>query len=334
MQTAIKLDKLKVLFQSFKERNDAAFVTAAEGIILDELAANHHHSATELRNALSTRGRLNAQLKVLSKTRTPDDDFLTIDERAIQSDRVVLSKATSSQVTRFLQEHERSTTLSKYGFRAKSKLLFWGPPGCGKSLTARLLATELGMPLAVLRLSSVISSLVGDTSSHLQRVFNRASSSPVVLFLDEVDAIAKNRDDVNDVGELKRVVNSLLQAMDSFSADRSVIIAASNHQYLLDPAIWRRFDDVIEFPMPNASARTQLLKYLLSGAQFRGSLSQLAKKMTGMSFGDIEHVVVESLKTMILQDHTSLQAAGVTLELVRWRESLRQAQRGPRRSRK
>jgi AAA+ superfamily predicted ATPase len=139
------------------------------------------------------------------------------------------------------------------------------------------LAHELGLPVGVVRLNAVISSFLGDTASHLHRVFNLANTTPMVLLLDEVDAVGKNRDDPNDVGELKRVVNSLLQAMDTFDSSKSIIIAASNHQYLLDPALWRRFDALIEFPLPGKTEREIYLQRLLNGVEFDGSLEYSAR---------------------------------------------------------
>ena len=135
----------------------------------------------------------------------------------------------------------------------------------------------------------------------------------MVLLLDEVDAIGKNRDDPNDVGELKRVVNGLLQAIDSFQSTDSLIIAATNHQYLLDPALWRRFDDVVYFPLPESEDRIRFVKAMVSGVPTQGSIPRLAGKMTRLSYSDIEHVIVESIKTMILEERKTLRLAATTL---------------------
>jgi SpoVK/Ycf46/Vps4 family AAA+-type ATPase len=144
----------------------------------------------------------------------------------------------------------------------------------------------------------------------------------MVLLLDEIDAIAKNRDDRNDVGELKRVVNSLLQAMDAFTSRESIIIAASNHQYLLDPAIWRRFDEIVQFPLPMDAERQQYLKLLLNGVSFTGSLRQAARMLSSLSFADIQKVVVDAIKSMILRRDMSLRAADISEHLRALREDL------------
>jgi len=331
MRSSVDADKLKKLFRAHQEGNDDAFRQAAESIISEELAANHHSAATELRQALGQgRDTMNGNPKItelaaLPKDRRNGEDLLFIQESRVTPDQVVLMPETAKKVARIVEEHRSRDRLGRHGYRPKSKLLFWGPPGNGKTLTAHHLAHELGLPIGVVRLNAVISSFLGDTAAHLQRVFTRAAASPMVLLMDEVDAVGKNRDDPNDVGELKRVVNSLLQGMDSFRSGRSVLVAASNHQYLLDPALWRRFDDVISFPTPEAKQRLDYLRFLLNGVHFEGSLQRMAANMTRMSFADIERVSVEAVKTMLLDDRDSLRTKDMTDELRVWRSSLKSA---------
>ncbi len=140
------------------------------------------------------------------------------------------------------------------------------------------MAHELGLAIGTIRLSSLISSFLGDTASRIDEVFDYANKVPMVVLLDEVDAIGKTRDDSNDVGEVKRVVNSLLQAMDGFSSNQSILIAASNHEYLLDQALWRRFDDVIEFPQPSLMDIRLDLKRLLNGIAVEADLEQVTQR--------------------------------------------------------
>ena len=146
-------------------------------------------------------------------------------------------------------------------------LLLYGPPGCGKTSIAYYLAHRLGLPLVTARLDALISSLLGNTAKNLRRVFDFANRQPCVLFLDEFDAIAKARDDQHELGELKRVVNSLLQNMDTY-CQHGVLIAATNHQELLDDAIWRRFQTVIEVPKPanNSMSMTDKVTQMGFGA--------------------------------------------------------------------
>jgi len=308
-------EKLKALFRAFGDSDETAFRRAAEAIIAEELAANHHGFATELRQSLAGRQRPSAfgpkhsQLALLPKERRNGETLIALQESSVDESRIVLADEPRRDVQRILDEHQKRVQLAKHGYKPKSLLLFWGPPGCGKTYTAMHIGYELGLPVGVLRLSAVISSFLGDTASNLQRVFEVASSTPMVLLLDEIDAVGKNRDDPNDVGELKRVVNSLLQAMDSFRSDRSLVIAASNHQYLLDPAMWRRFDGVVHFPMPGRAQRETYLKLLLSGVRLEGSLVNIARSLSSLSFADIEKVTVEAVKTMILQGREVLRSS-------------------------
>ena len=337
MQAAISVERLRRLFEAFRERNDSAFVRTAEAIIVDELAANHHGSATELKRAL---GRAenerpeNLRLSVLPKDRRSGEDLIFFDNVPVRSDQLLLTDPTSKKFERILEEHRRRQHLLKHGYRPKSKLLFWGPPGCGKTLASRVVGAELGLPVGTLRLSSVISSFVGDTAAHVQRVFNRAASSPMVLLLDEFDALGKDRDDPNDVGELKRVVNSVLQAIDTFMSSESIIIAASNHQYLLDPALWRRFDDAVEFPLPDAKTRDKFLRKLLSGVALNGSLKKSVLMSTGMSFSEVERATVDAIKTMLLEDRSTLSTNDIYVEIVKWKKNVNSSRkRGSRRRR-
>ena len=318
-------NRIKLLFRAFRERDDSAFYRAAEGIIADELAANHHSLATDLQKALGpaklSTPRPNG-LMALPKDRRDGADLLLLQESKVDQTRIILSKETEAKVARVLDEHRARLRLARHGIAPKSKLLFWGPPGCGKTLAAHFIAHELGLPVGLLRLSTVISSYLGDTASHLQRVFDFANKTAMVLLLDEADAVGKNRDDRNDVGELKRVVNSLLQALDSFTGDRSVMIAATNHQYLLDPALWRRFDDVIHFPPPSVKDHEKLLKRLLNGVHVKGSVAALAKGMESLSFADAERLAIEGVKTMILADREQLETADILEQVKAYRKDI------------
>lgn len=325
------VDRLLMLFRAYREKDEAAFYRVAESLISDELAANHHSLATELQKALGTTsrnpaGRANG-LTALPKDRRSGDSLITTIDRPVNASQLILADSTQKQLDRIIEEHQKRLRLARCGYHPKSKVLFWGPPGNGKTLAAHFLATEFSLPLGLVRLSALISSYLGDTASHIQRVFDLAKSTPMVLLLDEADAVGKNRDDPHDVGELKRVVNGLLQAMDSFSTTESLVVAASNHQYLLDPALWRRFHDILYFPMPGTKERSRLLHRLLNGIHYNGSTDALAKKTAGLSFAAIERVVVESIKTMILNERDELRPADVTEQLRSFKEAVSAAQR-------
>ena len=316
---------LKRLFQSFRDEDDATFYKVAETLIAEELVANHHAVARDLKRALgeskeASRKLSNGtgtsnELKTLPKDRRSGDELVTLQYSTVDQTKIILGNQTRARVERILEEHRQRKNLALYGYTPKTKLLFWGSPGCGKTFTAQYIAYELGLPIGIVQISSLISSFLGDTASNLERIFKLANSTPMVLLLDEVDSVGKSRDDPNDVGELKRVVNSLLQVMDMFNSNHSIIIASTNHQYLLDPALWRRFDDVLNFPIPGKAEREQYIKTLLNGVHFEGSVANLAKSTSSMSYADIKKVVVEGVKTMILSGRQKVLSTDITEQL-------------------
>lgn len=326
------------LFEAYRDGNDAEFRKVAESIIAGELTANHHKLANELKKALGNGHGLKParrdDLVALPKDRREGEALVRLQRSTVDATKIVLAEETGTKIGRTLDEHRKRSRLTMFGYQPKSKLLFWGSPGCGKTYTAYHLAYELGLPIGVVRLNALVSSFLGDTASHLQKIFDYASSTPMVLLLDEVDAFGKERDDSNDVGELKRVVNSLLQALDGFEPNGSVIIAASNHQYMLDEALWRRFDDLVKFPLPGRVERELYLGRLLDGIAFEGSRAQLARKLNGFSFADIQRVVVEAIKTSILSDREGLSSDDVARQIDDFRKDIAQAKAKPTKRRK
>ena len=184
-------------------------------------------------------------------------------------------------------------------------MLLYGPPGCGKTKCAYLIAKQLNLPLVIARLDSLISSYLGTTAKNIRNLFEFAQKIPCVLFLDEFDAIAKARDDNNELGELKRVVNSLLQNVDSMSKD-SLLLAATNHQQLLDSAVWRRFDYKLEIELPDKEAISKLI-YLFTGHM--GTLSEkdvteLSTLFFGLSGAEIEELITKSIRNAVIHNHS------------------------------
>jgi SpoVK/Ycf46/Vps4 family AAA+-type ATPase len=178
-----------------------------------------------------------------------------------------------------------------------------GPPGVGKTLAARWLATQLDRPLLTLDLSAVMSSFLGRTGANVRHVLDYAKGVSCVLLLDELDAIAKRRDDAQEVGELKRLVTVLLQEIDDWP-EGGLLVAASNHQELLDPAVWRRFDTHIELGLPDSAAVGQAIQLFLDNAPALSSAwsAALAELLHGQSFSDIERLLKSVRRQAILND--------------------------------
>ena len=205
----------------------------------------------------------------------------------------------------FILSYKNADKLNDLGIGVSNTLLLYGPPGCGKTKCAYLIAKQLNLPLVIARLDSLISSYLGTTAKNIRNLFEFAQKIPCVLFLDEFDAIAKARDDNNELGELKRVVNSLLQNVDSMSKD-SLLLAATNHQQLLDSAVWRRFDYKLEIELPDKEAISKLI-YLFTGHM--GTLSEkdvteLSTLFFGLSGAEIEELITKSIRNAVIHNHS------------------------------
>lgn len=174
------------------------------------------------------------------------------------------------------------------------------PPGCGKTATAEAIACEMGLPLLYVRFDSVVSSLLGETSANLRRVFDYAINGSWVILFDEFDAVGRSRDDPTEHSELKRMVNAFLQLLDSFTG-RSLIIAATNFEQSLDVALWRRFDEILRFDKPTPEQLAYFLERRLFHLSLPHEVLQAATvSLQGMSFADAERVCLDVLKRLAL----------------------------------
>lgn len=197
-----------------------------------------------------------------------------------------------------LSERRAASKLIEAGLQPIKTAMFKGPPGVGKTMAARWLARELNLPLLTLDLASVMSSLLGKTGTNLKATIDYGSSFPCVLLLDEFDAVAKRRDDDRDVGELKRLVTVLLQAFDQWPSS-SLLVAATNHPELLDPAVWRRFDVQLEFSAPTVDEIGALLR---NEGLSDSMLKQLAPLLVGASYADIRRKLLSARKGSLLHE--------------------------------
>ncbi|HBC3864112.1 AAA family ATPase [Vibrio parahaemolyticus] len=209
----------------------------------------------------------------------------------------VWPKDIENSIAQTISEHKNREELAKHGLEPTKSLIFSGPPGVGKTISAQWMAKKLNVPLLVLDLASVMSSYLGKTGNNLKSVVDYAAAQPCVLLLDEFDAIAKKRDDDSDVGELKRLVTVILQTLDDWPST-SVLIAATNHPELLDPAVWRRFEDNLKFEYP---VDTQIESYLKTLTD-NENISQLYPLFREMSYSDIKTSVQRCRKYCVINN--------------------------------
>ena len=214
----------------------------------------------------------------------------------------VWPKSVAAVLQEVIGERRVEQRLWEAGLEPTKSLLFSGPPGTGKTLAATWLAEHLQFPLLTLDLSAVMSSFLGRTGNNIRTVLDYARRSPGVLLLDEFDALAKRRDDGFEIGELKRLVTVLLQEIDRWPA-HSILIAATNHPDLLDPAVWRRFDRVLEFPIPTQSDLVQLIRQLVSETENHIVPAEFwASLFLGQSFSDVTRTIETAKRTALVRD--------------------------------
>jgi len=249
------------------------------------LRAKPHRAGTPLRKAAAPAAPEQA-LPVDDESRL---SLLKVFKDSSDGVAPLLSAELEETLGQLIQERKQTSRLAALGLTPTRSAIFVGQPGVGKTLTARWLAAQLGMPLYVLDLTAVMSSLLGRSGSNLRAALDFAKRSPCVLLLDEIDAIAKRRSDDTDIGELKRLVTVILQEVDEWPAT-GLLLAATNHPELIDPALWRRFDLVVEFKLPEPAATKEAIKRFLGPdfALFGRWIEILAFAFRGQSFSEIE----------------------------------------------
>lgn len=301
-----KAEQIKRLITSYGRPDE--FRAAASRIIEDEHRKGHIPLAAALKRALDAHvhgeaartGTPAGSLVGTERYAEPALELVDIAEPVRGLADIVLTSEAHGIFDRIIEEQRRADELRRHRLPVRNRLLLCGPPGCGKTLSAEVVAKELGLPLLTARVDVLISSLLGQTAANLRKLFDYASRQPCVLFLDEFDALARSRTDSGEHNELRRVVNSLLGMIDRFKS-RSVLVAATNLDSVIDNAIWRRFDDVVHFAEPTADEIGRLLALLFKNYPVNFELATVIPKLAGLSFADIERVAQDAIKTSVLK---------------------------------
>lgn len=281
---------------------DEEFRAVAEQIISEEEKKNNRVLARSLRKTLEARASRPVGPKALAPLIPFPEaagDFVELIEPQHSKQDIILSPENIQVFIGLLREFRRADEIRRRGLQIRSKLLFCGPPGCGKTLCAEIFAAELGLPLYVVKLDRLISSYLGETATNVRKIFEFARKQPCVLFFDEFDALARARDDNGEHNELRRVVNSLLIFIDRITP-RGFLVAATNLDRALDPAIWRRFDEVIWFDKPDQRMIERFLRMKFKNVLTSFDVLFYAPELENYSYAEIDRICVQAIKASVI----------------------------------
>lgn len=290
-------DQIKSLIKAHFDRDDDKFKTVTLQIAAYEAKLGHTLLAREIKVVLEKQGskskiiQINNQNQMLSMT-VPD----------IKLTELIVSSENHERIYRILNEYVNRSKLRRHGLTNRRKILLEGAPGTGKTMTASIIASELHLPLFVVQMDKLVTKFMGETSVKLRQIFDSIENITGVYLFDEFDAIGSDRSIDNEVGEMRRVLNSFLQYIEQDSSE-SIIIAATNNKKMLDSALFRRFDDVIHFDLPTNAEVVLLLKTKLSGFFKVSTFNEtLINEASTLSQAEISKVCDEAIKLSVLEE--------------------------------
>lgn len=300
-----KVEQIMRLLRSHVDGDSERFYSIAMQVAAHEAKRGHEKLAQELKKIIDEakiKNTNNNPVVSLVQPRGELAQLLSAEYTKIKLSELTFAEELRNNFERIIHEYRQKGKLRRHGLEPRRKILLYGPPGTGKTITASALASELSLPLFTIRLDGLITKFMGETASKLRQIFEAISSTRGVYFFDEFDAIGSDRGLTNDVGEIRRVLNSFLQFMENDKSD-SLILAATNHINLLDEALFRRFDDVIKYKKPEKD----LIKILIKNRMFDFKLSniswrQIEEKAEGLSHAEITRACDDAAKNMILNE--------------------------------
>ena len=281
---------------------DEEFRAVAEQIIGEEEKKNNRVLARSLRKSLeagpSPRSKPRGLAPLIPFPESAGD-FIELVEPSHNKQDIVLSSENVRIFLSLLREYRRGDEIRRRGLPVRSKLLFCGPPGCGKTLCAEVFAAELGLPLYIVKIDRLISSYLGETATNIRKIFEFARKQPTVLFFDEFDSLARARSEDGEHSELRRVVNSLLIFIDRIQP-KGFLVAATNFDQSLDSAIWRRFDEVIWFDRPDRRMAARFLRMKFKNVPLQFDPEAHLDGLDGYSYAELERICVQAIKASII----------------------------------
>lgn len=293
------IDQIKALLRTHFENNDEKFKTVALQIAAHEAKLGHSGSAREIRDIVQS-PKYSAKSKVIRLNNTVSD---MIQESFFENELsdLVVTDELEFKIKRIIREYKKKELLLKSGLKNRSKILITGDPGTGKTMTASVFAHELALPLYIIQVDKMVTKFMGETSAKLRQIFDIINEVNGVYLFDEFDAIGTDRSFDNDVGEMRRVLNSFLQFIEKENTS-SMIIAATNNPKLLDAALFRRFDDVLEYKKPDIIQIEKLIKKFLEGNAEKGIFNETIYGLAqGLSHADIVNACENAIKYSVLE---------------------------------
>lgn len=321
---------IKKLFIAFSKKDEDEFYKIGEELINLEKRKKHNIVAKELKEALYSQNnsRFNSEKRFKSNMPIPRDNdsgfpLLSIKQYELEWEELILAEKTKYELKQIILGFRSYEVLATYNLKPQNKVLFCGLPGTGKTFSAQVLSSYLSLPLVYINFDAIISSYLGETATNLRKVFEFISNGIWVVLFDEVDIIGKNRDDQHETGEIKRVVNNFLQMIDNFEGD-SLIIASTNHPHILDPAIWRRFDEVINFDLPEKPERINLINLYLKPIKKVKDLDIefLSEETEEFSPSDIKSMCKDAITHAIINERDILTNEDLKYSLNKFKERI------------
>ncbi len=313
-------EQLKALLKSYADGDDDRFLSVSLQVASHAAHKGQGKLAQELRELVDEaklrRSTVTAQKSLpIAKATGELAGLLSASFPAIRLSEMVLAPSTKELLSQIVLEYHQQHKLRSHGLSARRKLLLIGPPGSGKTMTASALAGELKVPLLGIQLHSVITKFMGETAAKLHLIFEAMQRTRGVYLFDEFDALGASRDQANDVGEMRRVLNSFLQFLEQDDSD-SVIIAATNHVGKLDSALFRRFDVVVRYEFPSPELAAKLIKNRLGVFDFEGlDWQAVHESAEGLSYAEIARACDDAARRAILSDSTEIRTQYLTTAL-------------------
>ncbi len=310
-------EQLKALLKSHADGDDDRFFSVAMQVAAHEARRGHGRLADELRALIDrAKSRLATGAPVpIGRPRGELANLLEVSYPSARLGEMILGEDLGGQIQRVIREQRHAGRILERGLAPRRKLLLTGPPGTGKTLTASVLAGELGVPILQVRLDGLITKYMGETAAKLRQIFEAIARTRGVYFFDEFDAIGSQRGLANDVGEIRRVLNSFLQMIEQ-DRSHSLVIAATNHPGILDPALFRRFDDILHYELPDRWQIARLLKTrLYSAAVKRVRWLSLADGAEGLSYAEVARAANEVLKDALIHERPLVREADIRVML-------------------